>query len=192
MKKLTVLLFTSILLLGNISAQDFEYNPKEYGVGNSIGLSLLGDGVIGMAFKFIQANQNQWDLNASYTGRLEVFTFDDTFEIGDYDHGISLTGGYNIFMGSNYKWSKHKVIKNYIAPRLSFTYRDQEEVGVGFVWHRQAFRPDEQNYSRGFDLGLSYKKILGNGFYLNTNGDPIDSYVSIFIRVDWNWFRQKY
>lgn len=192
MKKLFILLVAVVFASPQLFSQmlDFDYEPEEFGQGRSIGLSLLGDGIIGMTFKFVQDNQNQIEINPAYTGRAEVFTVNDEIIWGDYYHGIAVTGGYNLFTGSNYKSRKRKVIKNYVGLKGGLMYRGEPELITGVVWHREAFRSHENNYSRGLDLGLRYTKILGNGVYVDSDYGTFQDEVTIYLKVDWNWFRQ--
>jgi len=189
MKKQTILLIVTTFLFTNINAQDFEYDPAEYGTGTSVGFALLGDAVAGVAVKVTGENQNQWDFNLSFTSRQEIFIINQDVEFGETSNGVSFIAGYNLFRGSRYKQKKNKVIKNYISPRVGLSYRGEPEFGIGVVWHRQAFRANEKNYSRGFDLGFNYRKIIGDGLYLNSDREPFDSTFNVFIRFDWNWFK---
>lgn len=189
MRKVLGVFMFLVLGYSFLAAQDFEYEPSEFGQGKSVGISLFGDGIVGMTFKFAEEGKNQWEINPAYTSRIEIFdTGNNEIEFGDYYHGIAVTGGYNILMGSHFKERKNKVIKNYIGLKGGLAYRGDPELILGLVWHREAFRAKENKYSRGLDLGLKYTRILGDG-YPDPNRQLVNEFINVYFKVDWNWFR---
>ena len=56
------------------------------------------------------------------------------------------------------------------------------------MYKRQVFYPKDYNKSRSLDLGLRFATEIGDGIIGTPNTD-VDR-VAIFLRVDWNWFRQ--
>ncbi len=168
--------------------QDFSFEPKEYGAGNSIGLSLIGNGVIGFTMKFANEGKNQIDLTASLSNRVEGIQNGNDFEVVNVYYGVAFSGAYNFFMGSNYKRRKDKVIKNYLGLKALLVSRNSIETGFAINWHREAFRRNENKYSRGLDLGIQYLGVFG-GEIIGPTGEIFNGGPNIYIRVDWNWFR---
>ncbi len=185
--KIITLTFLITLFALSIYGQD-RTEHIDYGQGKSVGFALLGDGIVSAAFKFVK-NQNQIEANIGFTSRTDVIvTGGSTTNFGDSHAGISLTGGYNFFLGSKNKERKHKVIKNYLSLKGGGSRTDVSELKAGITWHREAFRDEENNYSRGFDLGVLYSNVLDGDLILRGN-ELVSSYGQLFIRFDWNWFR---
>lgn len=159
----------------------------DYGQGRSVGFAIFGDALVSAAFKF-ENNQNQIEANVGFTSRTDVDFSNGNSDFGDSHPGISLMGGYNFFLGSRNKERKHKVIKNYLSLKLGGSRTDVTELKPGITWHREAFRDEENNYSRGFDLGIIYSNVLG-GDFIRQGDNLVSSYGQLFIRFDWNWFR---
>jgi len=162
---------------------DDGVNADDYGRNMSIGISLIGRGIVGLPIRFVRESGDQIEIVPAFSGR--GYSSNDEFE---YDSGFSLCAGYNLLMGSKFKERKNKLIKNYIGLKAAFLLASPGALEAGITWHREAFFEGDFNYSRGLDLGLVFSRSI-DGQYLNINGDLVDSEVQLFLRFDWNWFR---
>ncbi len=192
MKKTLLASLVILLSISNIYTQnrsnsdDHNLNPTLYGQQRSIGVSLLGDGIVGMVFRFAQPNQNQFEISPSLQALVETFvnSVGDT-EFESADVGINVGGAYNIYLGTKEKTFKNKVIKNYIGIRANVGFVGDAIIGGHLVWHREAFYIGDYNYSRGLDLGLGFTEVLDNPF------DTFNTGFNLFLKFDWNWFRSR-
>jgi len=186
MKKFTITLLVTIFTFSLYAQNRTEH--VDYGQGKAIGFSLFGDPLfLGAAYKIVK-DQNQIEINAGFVNRTEVFNVgSNDFDI-ESNAGFGVTGGYNFFLGSKNKERKHKIVKNYLSLKLGASITDVSELKPTICWRKETFREEEHNYSRGFDLGLTYARVLGNSL-IRQGDDLVNSYATLFIRFDWNWYR---
>ena len=105
MKKALLACLVILLCISDIYSQNRSIsesdniNPSQYGQQRSIGVSLLGDGIVGMVFRFAQPNQNQFEISPSLQALVETFvnSVGDT-EFESADVGINVGGAYNIYL----------------------------------------------------------------------------------------------
>lgn len=185
-----------LCLITNINAQSKSrvkniYEDDEiseyYADGTSIGVSLLGEGIVGLQFRTRVARENQIGLNASLSGV--------TAEIGpdeyEFYQGLALGAEYNILLGSRMKerpkrnYVKRKFKKHYLSVKAVALFARYQSVNGVITWRMETFYPADFNYSRGFDLGLSYQN------FFDSFEAPLNSVINLFIKVDWNWYRNN-
>ena len=160
----------------------------DYGQGKAIGFSLLGEPmIVGATYKIVK-DQNQIEFGAGFANTLEHYTDIEDVTITETHSGLGLSAGYNFFLGSKNKVRKHKVVKNYLSLKLGASITNVTELKPTISWRRETFRNEEQNYSRGFDLGMTYSRVLGDEF-IRRGDSLINTYSRIYMRFDWNWFR---
>lgn len=192
------ILFSSLLILlvfvGGYSQSNNDYEEASYGTVRSVGISILGNGLIGVPVRIIMENQDQLEIVPAFTGRgLYRRNLNGDTELDKIFYGVNVLVGYNLFLGSRYKERKNKIRKNYLSFKGGLQYTElASELNFALSWHREGFFNGEPKMSRGLDLGLQFSRALGND-YFNAFGstDLTQDMVGLFLRFDWNWFRKS-
>jgi hypothetical protein len=190
MKKLLLSILTigltSLFLTGQQRNLNDDVDFGAYGQGSkSIGISLFGQGLLGVPIRFINSeNGNQIEVVPSISGRTVIFDNNDI----DFQAGFNIGLGYNVFLGDKFKRRKNKVIKNYLGLKGGALLLEDPSASVGVTWRREAFYRDDFAKSRGLDLGIVYSRAI-DGSFVNTNGDLSDAEIQLFFRIDWNWYK---
>ena len=184
MKFIGFIVFFLLFLLTSLSAQrQFDNSITDdlpnYGQNRSIGVSLIGNGLVGVPLRFVRDNGDQIEIVPSLT----VIGLGDARD--DFFPAIGVLPGYNFLAGERFEPRKAKVIKNFVSPKMGGLIGEVNVFIVAVTWHREVFYPKDYNHSRSLDVGLRFAEAIGDrptSFDFNR--------VAFFLRVDWNWFRQ--
>ncbi len=197
MKKSLVLLIIVLSLAWSSKGQgilDQEESTSDYGIGHSLGLTILGDG-LGLMYRYTFQSENQLGGYLGYS----PLVLNDGLTITFFS-GFLIKPEFNIYIGYSNKEKqrrygiKSKLKKKYISIKQGFGYMagpyQNEQLrfwrsSTTLSYHQQRFFRPHQNRSTGFDIGIRFD------YYGSLDVEIINSPVSVFIRWDWAWFFQK-
>jgi len=157
-----------------------DFTASEYGDGTSIGFGIL-NGISLITRTRVGQGQDQLGGSIGFSTAP-----DDPFNPQDLFIVTSILPEYNFYLGNTYKEKikrtkvKQKYRKHFLSAKPGILIGGEGLRYVGAItWHRQTYTPYKTDYTRGFDLGLQY--ISAN--------DTFDDMFTLFLRVDWSWFR---
>jgi len=165
-------LFVLALGLSYLSGQSStSLSPSDYGQGYSLGFSFFGEGGLGVPFRKQIGHGDQIEITTAYAS----ITNNEEIAFGFY-----VGAGYNYFLGHKHKLKKrkNKMIKHYLGGKAGLYFGSGISPSAGIKWRREAFRSHQNQYSRGFELGVNY---IGDGH--------LQEAVTLHLKFDWNWYR---
>mgnify|MGYP000117478064 CR=1 FL=1 len=193
-------LFTLALLLFIISQADAQRTSgqvnsdnltvEDFGKQRSSGISLLGNGIVGFPQRFVIKNKSQIEITPSYSPRLNIFILNGEVEEFDYNHGVSVMAGYNIYLSGRKKDYKKKTAKQYISAKSGYWFSDVDILTFAVSWRKEAFKYKNPHRSFGFDLGLMVGRVLGDDFINEVNGNFTKNVAGVFFKIDWNYYKK--
>ncbi len=194
MKKLLFSFLLLLVIASDIHSQelyDSAESDEGYGVGNSFGFTILGDG-LGLMYRHTFSSEDQLGGFLGYSP-LYIRDNSNTYFIS----GFLLKPEYNLYVGSVNREKqrsngvKRKLKKRYISIKQGFgyasgPYKNQQlsfwRSSTTISFHQQRFIKERRNRSTGFDVGISYD------YYGSPDVRLVQSPVSIYLRWDWAWF----
>ena len=189
MKKLLWLSLVILTITNVATAQADDDIPaygllSDYGQNRSIGVSIFGNGFVGVPLRFVRENRDQIEIVPSLSGL--GFLDGDGVEV----LGPGIMGGYNILVAENFNHLRSKIVRNYVSPKIGAIVARAVLLSVGVTWRREVFNPKIYHKSLSFDLGLRVNRATGDVNFFG-NADVNFRLIGGFIRLDLNWFRPK-
>lgn len=159
-----------------------EINPNDFGQKASVGVSVLGIGLVGVTSKIVVGNGSQFEVDISYA---PLVAGEELLDLTVWNKGVTFTGGLNFLLGKKDKWWNRKVIKHYISAKGGYWLSDyQNYYFAGPTWRRESYRYNNKYRSFGFDLGLVYLLATEERRFID------NSLVTVFFRMDLNFFKK--
>ena len=166
------------------SFEQGEVNLSDYGRSQALGISLLGQGLLGGHFRQKVGKELFLDLGLHYT---PLLLFDEFNETSEWSSTAAISGSLNFFVNRFYKERKQKVRANGFFLNASYDFGNYDATSIGFGWASEYFRRDRFDQSflleLGPAIGLRHWVDDPSNFPFNYNQDVAT--FEIHIRLVW-------
>lgn len=172
---------------------------KDYGNGVGLGIAIGGGGILGVPFRFNLSKIVALEMGIFL--RPIMITKETTYSDGwgnsygtrkesDFSLPAHINGGFDFFLGENFRPDKSRVVKNGIMLRAGTTLlSDFSETMLSIGWARERFKISRKQSSYIFELGpgvLLYEE--GNNPWSEQLGDDYPVVPMIYWKFHWNWY----
>lgn len=172
----------------HITIEGIGTNPVDYGGKTAVGISLLGESIVGIHFKVRASEAIFFDVSAMPHSKLVQNKYTDKFILRT---NLTLGGEMDYFLQRKYKESKQKIRGNGVFFRVAHGFGRFDQTWAHVGWCSDYFKLNR--FKRGFQLNL------GAGFIANhwvthplneaytENVPELDP--SVIVRLQWNFYQ---
>lgn len=189
MKNSTTLLTIVIFFISILSVHAQKSGTVEnYGENLSFGIAVGGGGILGIPVRFRFGHEFFGDIGPYYR---PIILLREEINESTISHGVSLTGGINLFLKNKLIEAKMKYRKHGIFIRAGYTFSSYPQSIFGAGWVSETFKSKNSKHSFIFELGPGFS--INHWVDTSSNINYTNSKTSFLIslKLHWNWFKQK-